>query len=203
MFANTCFKIFVPRQISAILRFKELKVPVLSKIVKMVEINQLPSNDPCEDTNFEVKCLHSPGMCVCLCNDSGTILKLYIDYYVQMTFGIFTGFLFGVCDGHGGQNCSISVSRRLKNYIAASLLPSDMLKNITSENTIPLLVKTVTREEVSICYICWLKFHAFVCQGYISSIQVHLGETVVLLLELDLNRRLLIGYAMEILNQTF
>ncbi|XP_077301572.1 pyruvate dehydrogenase [acetyl-transferring]-phosphatase 1, mitochondrial-like [Arctopsyche grandis] len=105
-------------QISAILRYKEVRTPVKNQVVKMVDFNQLPSNDPCEDTHFEAKCLHSPG------------------------------YIFGVCDGHGGQNCSIAVSKRLKNYIAASLLPAATLKKITDKNCVPNLVQAMSTDTV-------------------------------------------------------
>ncbi|RXG73175.1 [Pyruvate dehydrogenase [acetyl-transferring]]-phosphatase 1, mitochondrial [Armadillidium vulgare] len=46
---------------------------------------------------------------------------------------LFSGFLFGVFDGHGGPECSQVVSKRLFDYIAASLLPRAELRRIISE----------------------------------------------------------------------
>lgn len=40
---------------------------------------------------------------------------------------VFSGFLFGVFDGHGGSACAQVISKRLYYYIAACLLPHDSL----------------------------------------------------------------------------
>ncbi|XP_058790534.1 pyruvate dehydrogenase [acetyl-transferring]-phosphatase 1, mitochondrial [Phymastichus coffea] len=66
--------------------------------VKSYDSNQLASNNPIEDTRAEARCL------------------------------LTNGFLMGVFDGHGGSACAQVVSKRLLNYIAAYLLPPNMLQ---------------------------------------------------------------------------
>ncbi|XP_046669028.1 pyruvate dehydrogenase [acetyl-transferring]-phosphatase 1, mitochondrial [Homalodisca vitripennis] len=65
--------------------------------VKAYDSNQLPSNDPIEDTHAEARCLLTTGM------------------------------LLGVFDGHGGAACAQVVAKRLFNYVSVSLLPPDLL----------------------------------------------------------------------------
>lgn len=63
----------------------------------------MPSNNPIEDRRAEAQCLMTTGM------------------------------LFGTFDGHGGAACAEVVSRRLFTYIAASLLPLEMLRDLEQE----------------------------------------------------------------------
>lgn len=49
----------------------------------------------------------------------------------------------GVFDGHGGPACSQVVSRRMLNYIAASLLPADVLKQYVAEGGSRKLIETI------------------------------------------------------------
>jgi len=44
--------------------------------------------------------------------------------------------LFGIYDGHGGPACAQVVSKRLFNYIAASLLPSDILHKLLNPESV-------------------------------------------------------------------
>ena len=67
-------------------------------IVSKYESNQLPSNNPTEDRRFVTSLLY----------ESNTIL-------------------FGVLDGHGGDNCAHNISQRLSDYIGIALLPPEIL----------------------------------------------------------------------------
>lgn len=39
----------------------------------------------------------------------------------------------GVFDGHGGPACAQVISKRLFNYVAAALLPTDQLKKVIDQ----------------------------------------------------------------------
>lgn len=52
------------------------------------------------------------------------------------------GLLMGVFDGHGGPACAQVISKRLFNYIAANLLPADILKKCANEDTCEPLIET-------------------------------------------------------------
>ncbi|CAB0035597.1 unnamed protein product [Trichogramma brassicae] len=71
--------------------------------VKSYESNQLASNNPIEDTRSEARCLLTNGL------------------------------LLGVFDGHGGSACAQVASKRLLNYISASLLPPNILQTFIEE----------------------------------------------------------------------
>jgi pyruvate dehydrogenase phosphatase len=47
---------------------------------------------------------------------------------------VFSGMMFGVFDGHGGPACGQVIAKRIFNYIAASLLPSDVLHKLLNPN---------------------------------------------------------------------
>lgn len=68
--------------------------------MRCFDTNQLASNNPVEDRRAEARCLQT------------------------------TGLIFGVFDGHGGPACAEVVSRRLFEYVAASLLPLEMLREL-------------------------------------------------------------------------
>ena len=67
-------------------------------IVSRYESNQLPSNNPIEDRRFVSRLLYDRD-----------------------------ALLFGVLDGHGGDNCAHNVAQRLSDYIGTALLPTEVL----------------------------------------------------------------------------
>ncbi|XP_046390415.1 pyruvate dehydrogenase [acetyl-transferring]-phosphatase 1, mitochondrial [Ischnura elegans] len=93
------FARLTPQEVTTILRANEYTQEFnITGSVKSYDSNQLASNNPIEDTRSEARCLFTTGM------------------------------LFGVFDGHGGGPCAQVVAKRLFHYIAASLLPPDLLK---------------------------------------------------------------------------
>ncbi|XP_038069978.1 pyruvate dehydrogenase [acetyl-transferring]-phosphatase 1, mitochondrial-like [Patiria miniata] len=90
-----------PEQVNSILFRNELTVEVddsKGTSVKTFMTNQLGSNNPMEDRRAEAECILTKAM------------------------------LFGVFDGHHGPACAQVVSERLLNYIAAEVLPYDVLQ---------------------------------------------------------------------------
>ncbi|KAK6627587.1 hypothetical protein RUM44_010065 [Polyplax serrata] len=69
--------------------------------IKSYDTNQLPSNDPMEDTRTEAHCIHN------------------------------NGYLFGVFDGHGGGSCAQVVAKRLFHYITAFFLNHQQLLQLS------------------------------------------------------------------------
>ncbi|KAI5700852.1 hypothetical protein M8J76_010829 [Diaphorina citri] len=103
-----------PQEVTTILRTNEFSLEIENHTsVKSYDSNQLPSNKPIEDTRCEAKCL------------------------------LTTGVLLGVFDGHGGAACAQVLSKRLFDYIAATLLPdqliSDCLARLESQEPIQLV----------------------------------------------------------------
>uniref|UniRef100_A0A2A4JG50 PPM-type phosphatase domain-containing protein n=1 Tax=Heliothis virescens TaxID=7102 RepID=A0A2A4JG50_HELVI len=96
-----------PQEVTVILRKNEFNKEFTEGSVKAYDSNQLASNHPIEDTRCEAKCTMSPGL------------------------------LMGVFDGHGGPQCAHVVSKRLFSYIAASLLPADVLKTFRENDLTP------------------------------------------------------------------
>lgn len=88
-----------PQEVTSILRKNEFNQEFESGTVKSYDSNQLASNNPIEDTRSEASCKKTPGM------------------------------LMSVYDGHGGPACAQVLSKRLLDYVAASLLPKDILTN--------------------------------------------------------------------------
>ncbi|KAL1517366.1 hypothetical protein ABEB36_001136 [Hypothenemus hampei] len=86
-----------PQEVDSILRANEYTHEFKGGSVKSYDSNQLPSNNPIEDTRSEASCL------------------------------LTTGFLVGVYDGHGGGACAQVVAKRLFNYVTACLLPQESL----------------------------------------------------------------------------
>ncbi|CAH0385098.1 unnamed protein product [Bemisia tabaci] len=87
-----------PQEVTDILREKEFSLDLETEgSVLGYDSNQLASNNPIEDFRAEAKCVLTTGM------------------------------LFGVFDGHGGALCAQVLSKRLFEYISASLLPPDLL----------------------------------------------------------------------------
>ncbi|XP_059062356.1 pyruvate dehydrogenase [acetyl-transferring]-phosphatase 1, mitochondrial [Achroia grisella] len=93
-----------PQEVTIILRKNEFNKEFTSGSVKSYDSNQLASNDPIEDTRSEAQCKMTPGL------------------------------LMGIFDGHGGPACAQVISKRLLNYVAASLLPLDSLNKYVQEN---------------------------------------------------------------------
>ncbi|XP_057651235.1 pyruvate dehydrogenase [acetyl-transferring]-phosphatase 1, mitochondrial [Diorhabda carinulata] len=94
---RTTFSKLTPQEVDDILRTNEYTQEFSKGSVKSYDSNQLASNNPIEDTRSEASCL------------------------------LTTGFLFGVFDGHGGSACAQVVAKRLYHYIAACLLPYEIL----------------------------------------------------------------------------
>ena len=85
-------------QVNCILRANEYTHEYTQKCaVKSYDSNQLASNSPIEDTRSE------------------SSLKFT------------SGELFNISDGHGGAACAQVVAKRLPRYIAAALIPPDIL----------------------------------------------------------------------------
>ncbi|KAG6449102.1 pyruvate dehydrogenase [acetyl-transferring]-phosphatase 1, mitochondrial [Manduca sexta] len=101
-----------PQEVTSILRQNEFNKELSSGSVKSYDSNQLASNDPIEDTRSEALC--------------------------KMTSGL----LMGVFDGHGGPACAQVVSKRLLNYIAAALLPLDILQKYVKDGLQENLIET-------------------------------------------------------------
>ncbi|XP_076272575.1 pyruvate dehydrogenase [acetyl-transferring]-phosphatase 1-like protein, mitochondrial isoform X2 [Rhynchophorus ferrugineus] len=91
-----------PQEVDSVLRANEYTKEFKEGSVKSYDSNQLPSNNPIEDTRSEASCL------------------------------LTTGFLVGVFDGHGGGACAQVIAKRLFNYITACLLPHDILTQYQS-----------------------------------------------------------------------
>uniref|UniRef100_A0A5S6QBH3 PPM-type phosphatase domain-containing protein n=1 Tax=Trichuris muris TaxID=70415 RepID=A0A5S6QBH3_TRIMR len=72
----------------------------LQTFVQSYDYNHLPANSPCEDQ-------HAEGYC-----------RLDNSYF------------FGVFDGHAGPQCAKAVAGRLYDYLAVSILPENVLKEI-------------------------------------------------------------------------
>lgn len=103
-----------PQEVTNILQANEYtKEFSNSGSIKCYDSNQLPSNNPIEDTRSEAQCLLTKGV------------------------------LLGVFDGHGGGACAQVVSKRLFYYISACLLPPKLLKeylnSISSDKKLELL----------------------------------------------------------------
>lgn len=90
---------------------EEISGEINDGVIQRFESNQLGSNNPIEDRKFIAKLLHDEG-----------------------------GYLFGVLDGHGGDQCARSVCQRISNYIALSLITPDVLSEFDS---IPQLVEYI------------------------------------------------------------
>ncbi|XP_039764081.1 pyruvate dehydrogenase [acetyl-transferring]-phosphatase 1, mitochondrial isoform X1 [Pararge aegeria] len=101
-----------PQEVTVILRKNEFNKDFSHGSVKSYDSNQLQSNDPIEDTRCEAQCKMTPGL------------------------------LMGVFDGHGGPACAQVVSKRLFKYIAAALLPQELLENYIKQEPRELLIDT-------------------------------------------------------------
>lgn len=89
-----------PAEATKILRTNESTVDIQSKCsIKYYDVNYLGANNPIEDRQTSAKFLYS-------------------DIY-----------LFGVFDGHGGYQCSDTISQRLFDYIALNLLTTKQLED--------------------------------------------------------------------------
>ncbi|KAG8235627.1 hypothetical protein J437_LFUL014885 [Ladona fulva] len=96
---NEAYARLTPQEVNSVLRANEFSLEIdVAGSVKSYDSNQLASNNPIEDTRSEARCLLTTGM------------------------------LFGVFDGHGGGACAQVVAKRLFHYLAACLLPPDLLK---------------------------------------------------------------------------
>ncbi|XP_013189136.1 pyruvate dehydrogenase [acetyl-transferring]-phosphatase 1, mitochondrial [Amyelois transitella] len=101
-----------PQEVTLILRKNEFNKEFTTGSVKSYDSNQLASNTPIEDTRSEAQCKMTPGL------------------------------LMGVYDGHGGPACAQVISKRLLNYVAAALLPADVLHKYIKEQPRESLLDT-------------------------------------------------------------
>ncbi|CDW54235.1 PP2C domain containing protein [Trichuris trichiura] len=92
----------------------------ISAFVQSYHCNCLPANRPCEDQ-------HAEGYC-----------RLDNSYF------------FGVFDGHGGPECAKAVASRLYDYLALSILPEHVLKEIVCLGTDFSLVDRLETESSSL-----------------------------------------------------
>ncbi|XP_057335200.1 pyruvate dehydrogenase [acetyl-transferring]-phosphatase 1, mitochondrial [Microplitis mediator] len=101
-----------PQEVTKILQTNEFTKEFNdNSSVKSYDTNQLASNNPIEDMRSEARC--------------------------KLT----NGFLFGIFDGHGGNECSQVISKRLFYYIAACLLPTETLKDVIDTKKSPVEFK--------------------------------------------------------------
>jgi pyruvate dehydrogenase phosphatase len=90
-----------PSEATRMLRKNESTIDLESKcLIKFYEVNHLGANNPAEDRQAQAKCLS---------NDA---------------------YLFGVFDGHGGYQCSDTISQRLFDYIALNFLSPKQLEDM-------------------------------------------------------------------------
>ncbi|XP_063634328.1 pyruvate dehydrogenase [acetyl-transferring]-phosphatase 1, mitochondrial [Cydia splendana] len=101
-----------PQEVTVILRKNEFSKEFTTGSIKSYDSNQLASNSPIEDTRSEAQCKMIPGL------------------------------LMGVFDGHGGPACAQVISKRLFNYIAAALLPEDLLTKVINDHPQESLLET-------------------------------------------------------------
>ncbi|XP_035213953.1 pyruvate dehydrogenase [acetyl-transferring]-phosphatase 1, mitochondrial-like [Stegodyphus dumicola] len=94
-----------PQEVSSILRINEASYEVNVSSVRAFDANQLSSNIPIEDRICVARCRYTTGM------------------------------LFGVFDGHGGPAVAEIISQRLFDYIALTLLPVSILRELVESNT--------------------------------------------------------------------
>jgi len=100
---QSTFPKLTPQQVNRILRaFEASEHVAVAGSVKSFDTNQLPSNNPIEDRRLEARCLLTTGM------------------------------LFAVFDGHAGSACAEVVCQRLFQYVAAALLPYELLKEFAA-----------------------------------------------------------------------
>ncbi|VDO93627.1 unnamed protein product [Soboliphyme baturini] len=99
-----------PYQVDQLLRRKEFSKTIgEGNSVLGYDTNQVAANSPCEDHHTEAWCP-----------------------LINTNF-------FGVFDGHGGSGCSRSAATRLYDYMALSLLPEKMLKELFVGDKFPQL----------------------------------------------------------------
>lgn len=87
----------------------------------------MASNNPLEDRRTEATCLYSNGTSV------HNRLQAFQIISILSVLLLYSGKLFGVFDGHAGFSCAQVICKRLMRYIAASLLPSNLLKEKIAE----------------------------------------------------------------------
>uniref|UniRef100_A0A6M2DGE6 Protein phosphatase 2c/pyruvate dehydrogenase lipoamide phosphatase n=1 Tax=Xenopsylla cheopis TaxID=163159 RepID=A0A6M2DGE6_XENCH len=95
-----------PHDVNEILRANEYTHEFQNGSVKSYDSNQLASNNPIEDTRSEGNCLLTEGL------------------------------LVGVFDGHGGAGCAQVIGKRLLQYVAACLVPPELLGANVSRNNL-------------------------------------------------------------------
>lgn len=112
-----------PQEVTSILRAHEHTQEFTSAgSVKSYDSNQLPSNNPIEDTRTEARCLLTKGL------------------------------LLGVFDGHGGASCAQVIAKRLFHYITVCLLPTDILHKYLNalENNKPMELLDIYNDKLEL-----------------------------------------------------
>ncbi|CAG2068152.1 unnamed protein product, partial [Timema podura] len=112
-----------PLEVNSILRANEFTKEFSTPgSIKSYDSNQLSSNNPIEDTRLEAQCLLTTGM------------------------------LLGVFDGHGGPSCAHVVAKRLLQYIAACLLPPDVLSKYLQslENNEDIMILKTYNDQIDL-----------------------------------------------------
>nr|CAD7198422.1 unnamed protein product [Timema douglasi] len=112
-----------PLEVNSILRANEFTKEFSTPgSIKSYDSNQLSSNNPIEDTRLEAQCLLTTGM------------------------------LLGVFDGHGGPSCAHVVAKRLLQYIAACLLPPDVLSKYlqSMENNEDIMILKTYNDQIDL-----------------------------------------------------
>ncbi|XP_054710090.1 pyruvate dehydrogenase [acetyl-transferring]-phosphatase 1, mitochondrial-like [Uloborus diversus] len=110
-----------PQEVSSILRINEVSYDVSTSSIRAYDANQLSSNIPIEDRICVARCRYTTGM------------------------------LFGVFDGHGGPDVAELVSQRLFDYIALTLLPIPILRDLieSDSNFYGKLTETYSETDLS------------------------------------------------------
>ena len=115
-------------QATAILQANEkiYEVTKPGSVIKSIDWNQLASNNPLEDSLAIAQ----------LCDNKSNCFKCQWTQMVLIVDPIYTGYLLGVFDGHGGPACARVLAKRLLSYIAASL-PSQHISSLLIEQMTP------------------------------------------------------------------
>ncbi|KAF9804920.1 hypothetical protein SFRURICE_007823 [Spodoptera frugiperda] len=163
-----------PQEVTLILRKNEFNKEFTQGSIKSYDSNQLASNDPIEDTRAEGVCTMSSGM------------------------------LLGIFDGHGGPQCAQVVSKRLFNYIAAALLPADVLNKFRDGDMSPeKLVETFNDKMQMVEDLRNIHLYSF--KQYLSDLVAEPRETnvqaslekAIMRLDSDLSKEVINAYKLN------